>query len=132
MTSEPSASSVARANASPSTTGDRVFSVSDVFALENGIHAIDIMVDNCPMSTACPPWFGDDLTRDEKQKVRLVDILKQPIKSCGKRSVPLFVEGYGQEVPTLTEFNVANVAYPMLSFARLISKGCAFSFGKRE
>lgn len=74
-------------------------------------------------------WFCDDLTIDETQQAHLVDIQKQPIKSCGKRNIPLLIEGYRQEVPSLIDFDFADVACPVLSLERHIAKGYMFLFG---
>lgn len=64
--------------------------------------------------------------------MQLVDIQKQPSKSYGKRSIAFFIEGSGEEVSASMEFEVAEVAYQVLSLGRLVAKGYASSIGEHE
>lgn len=64
--------------------------------------------------------------------MHLVDIQKEPISTTMGRGTSLFIEGYCPEVSSLIEFDVANVAHPVLSSGRLTSKGHTLAFGEHE
>lgn len=65
-------------------------------------------------------------------KVQTVGIQKQPIKSYGKRNMPLRIEASNHQPPALVEFDVAVMAHPVLSRGRLNSNGYMFSFYHKE
>lgn len=66
------------------------FSVSEVTAVKNDEHVMDIVIDSGPKSTARRAWSGDDLAVDERQMVELVDLQKRTVQSYSKRNMPLF------------------------------------------
>lgn len=91
-----------------------------------------VVVDNGLVSTECPPWFGGDLFIDERQKVQLADIQRQPLRSYGKQNTQLFTEGYDEEASAPVKFGVADVAPSALILGKLIANGYQFTIGEHE
>lgn len=59
----------------------RFFRYLDVSAMScSDWQMMDIVASSGSESTACPPWFADDLTIDKSQKVQLVE---WPRTDCG-------------------------------------------------
>ena len=70
------------------------------------------------MSTACPYAWCSDISLNNEDKVHLQDIQQRRIPSHGSRVVP--VELWDPEgcVECKVKFDVADVAYPVVSFGK--------------
>ena len=72
------------------------------------------------MSTACPYAWCSDISVNDKEKAYLQDIQQCRIPSHGSRVVPLELWGPEGTVQCKVKFDVADVAYPVVSLEKMI------------
>ena len=77
--------------------------------------------DSGSVSTACPYAWCSDISVNDGDKVYLQDIQQRRIPSHGSRVVPL-------KLWCKVKFDVADVAYPVVSLGKRIDSGFTFSF----
>ena len=65
---------------------------------------------------------------NDKDKAYLQDIQQRRIPSHGSRVVPLELWGPEGNVQYMVKFDVADVAYPVVSLGKIIDTGLTFSF----
>ena len=65
---------------------------------------------------------------NDKEKAYLQDIQQRRIPSHGSRVVPLQLWGFEGNVQRIVKFDVADVAYKVVSLAKMIETGFTFSF----
>ena len=82
----------------------------------------ELVLDSGSVSTACPYAWCSDISVNNEDKVHLQDIQQRRIPSHGSRVVP--IELWECKV----KFDVADVAYPVVSLGKMIESGFTFSF----
>ena len=88
----------------------------------------ELVLDSGSVSTACPYSWCADIRVFDKEKVCLQDIQQRRIPSHGSRVVPLELWSPEGNVPCMVKFDVADVAYPVVSLGKMIETGFTFSF----
>ena len=88
----------------------------------------ELVLDSGSVSTACPYAWCSDISLNIEEKVHLQDIQQRRIPSHGSRVVPLELWGPEGCVECRVKFDVADVAYPVVSLGKMIESGCTFSF----
>ena len=79
-------------------------------------------------SAACPYAWCSDIGVHVKEKAHLQDIQQRRIPSRGSRAVPLELRGLEGNVQCKVKFDVADVAYPVVSLGKMFETGFTFSF----
>ena len=87
----------------------------------------ELGLDSGSVSTACPYAWCSDISVNDKEKAYLQDIQQRRIPSHGSRVVPLELWGPEGRVECKVKFNVADVAYPVVSLGKKIESGFTFS-----
>ena len=80
------------------------------------------------VSTACPYAWCSDISVNDKEKAYLQDIQQRRILSHGSRVVPLELWGLQGRVECKVKFDVAGVAYPVVSLGKMIESSFTFIF----
>ena len=75
----------------------------------------ELVLDIGSVSTACPYAWCADIRVNDKEKAYLQDIQQRRIPSHGSRVVPLELWGPEGNVQCMVKFDVADVAYPVVS-----------------
>ena len=88
----------------------------------------ELVLDSGSVSTACPYAWCSDISLNNEDKVHLQDIQQRRMPSHGSRVVPLEVWGPEGCVECKVKFDVADVAYPVVSLGKMIESGFTFSF----
>ena len=88
----------------------------------------ELVFDSGSVSTACPYARCSDISVHDKEKAYLQDIQQRRIPSHGSRVVPLELWGPEGRVECKVKFDVADVAYPVVSLGKMIESGFTFSF----
>ena len=88
----------------------------------------ELVLDSGSVSTACPYAWCADIRVNDKEKAYLQDIQQRRIPSHGSRVVPLELWGPEGNVQCMVKFDVADVAYPVVSLGKMIETGFTFSF----
>ena len=88
----------------------------------------ELVLDSGSASTACPYAWCSDISVNDKEKAYLQDIQQRRIPSHGSRVVPLELWGPEGRVECKVKFDVADVAYPVVSLGKMIESGFTFSF----
>ena len=88
----------------------------------------ELVLDSGSVSTACPYAWCSDISVNNEDKVYLQDIQQRRIPSHGSRVVPLELWGPEGRVECKVKFDVADVAYPVVSLGKMIESGFTFSF----
>ena len=86
------------------------------------------MLDSGSVSSACPYARCSNISVNDKEKAYLQDIQQRRIPSHGSRVVPLELWGPEGRVECKVKFDVADVAYPVVSLGKMIESGFTFSF----
>ena len=86
------------------------------------------VLDSGSVSTACPYAWCSDISLNNEDKVHLQDIQQRRIPSHGSRVVPLELWEPEGCVECKVKFDVADVAYPVVSLGKTIESGFTFSF----
>ena len=80
------------------------------------------------VSTACPYTWCSDISVNNENKVYLQDIQQRRIPSHGSRVVSLELWGPERRVACKVKFDVADVAYPVVSLGKMTESCFTFSF----
>ena len=88
----------------------------------------ELVLDSGSVSTACPYAWCSDISLNNEDKVHLQDIPQRRIPSHGSRVVPLELWGPEGCVECKVKFDVADVAYPVVSLGKMIESSFTFSF----
>ena len=88
----------------------------------------ELVLDSGSVSTACPYAWCSDISLNNEDKVHLQDIQQRRIPSHGSRVVPLELWSPEGCVECKVKFDVADVAYPVVSLGKMIESGFTFSF----
>ena len=88
----------------------------------------ELVLDSGSVSTACPHAWCSDISVNDGDKVYLQDFQQGRIPSHGSRVVPLELWGPEGRLECKVKFDVADVAYPVVSLGRMIESGFTFSF----
>ena len=80
----------------------------------------ELVLDSGSVSTACPYAWCSDISLNNEDKVHLQDIQQRRIPSHGSRVVPLELWGPEGCVECKVNFDVADVAYPVVSLGKMI------------
>ena len=88
----------------------------------------ELVLDSGSVSTACPYAWCSDISLNNEDKVHLQDIQQRRIRSHGSRVVLLELWGPEGCVECRVKFDVADVAYPVLSLGKMVESGFTFSF----
>ena len=88
----------------------------------------ELVLDSGSVSTACPYAWCSDISVNDKEKAYLQEIQQRRIPSHGSRVVPLELWGPEGRVECKVKFDVADVAYPVVSLGKMIDSGFTFSF----
>ena len=88
----------------------------------------ELVLDSGSESTECPYAWCSDISVNNEDKVYLQDIQQRRIPSHGSRAVPLELWGPEGRVDCKVKFDVADVAYPVVSLGKIIESGFTFSF----
>ena len=83
----------------------------------------ELVLDSGSVSTACPYAWCSDISVNIEDKVHLQDIQQRRIPSHGSRVVPLELWGPEGRVKCKVNFDVADVAYPVVSLGKMIGSG---------
>ena len=86
------------------------------------------MLDSGSVSTECPYAWCSDISVNDGETVYLQDIKQRRIPSHGSRVVPLELWSPEGRVECKVKFDVADVAYPVVSLGKMIESGFTFSF----
>ena len=89
---------------------------------------VELVLDSGSVSTACPYAWCSDISVNNEDKVHLQDIQQRRIPSHGSRVVPLELWGPEGCVECKVKFDVADVAYPVVSGEKMVESGFTFSF----
>ena len=87
----------------------------------------ELVLDSGSVSTACPYAWCSDISLNNEDKVHLQDIQQRRIPSHGSRVVPLELWGPEGCVECRVKFDVADVAYPVVSLGKMIKSVFTFS-----
>ena len=88
----------------------------------------ELVLDSGSVSLACPYAWCSDIGVHDKEKAYLQDIQQRRIPSRGSRAVPPELWGLEGNVQCKVKFDVADVAYPVVSLVKMIETGFTFSF----
>ena len=88
----------------------------------------ELVLDSGSVSTACPYAWCSDISVNDGDKVYLQDTQQRRIPSHGSRVVPLELWGPEGRVECKVKFDVADVAFPVVSLGKMIESGFTFSF----
>ena len=88
----------------------------------------ELVLDSGSVSTACPYAWCSHISLNYEDKVHLQDIQQRRIPSHGSRVVPLKLWGPEDCVDCKGKFDVADVAYPVVSLGKMIESGFTFRF----
>ena len=88
----------------------------------------ELVLDSGSVSTACPYAWCSDISVNNEDKVYLQDIQQRRIPSHGSRVVPLELWGPEGRVECKVKFDVADVAYQVVSLGKIFESGFTFSF----
>ena len=88
----------------------------------------ELVLDSGSVSTACPHAWCSDLSVNDKERAYLQDIQQRRIPSHGSRVVPLELWGPEGSVQCKIKFDVADLAYPVVSLGKMIESGFTCSF----
>ena len=88
----------------------------------------ELVLDSGSVSTACPYAWCLDISVNDGEKVYLQDIQQRKIPPHGSRVVPLELWGLEGSAERKVKFDVADVAYPVVSLGKMIESGFTFSF----
>ena len=88
----------------------------------------ELVLDSGSVPTACPYAWCSDISVNDGDKVYLQDIQQSRNPSHGSRAVPLELWGPEGRVECKVKFDVADVAYPVVSLGKMIESGVTFSF----
>ena len=88
----------------------------------------ELVLDSRSVSAACPYAWCSDISVNDKEKAYLQDIQQRRTPSHGSRVVPLEQWGPEGSVQCKVKFDVADVAYPVVSLGKMIESGFTFSF----
>ena len=88
----------------------------------------ELVLDSGSVSTACPYAWCSDISVNNEDKVYLQDIQQRRIPSHGSWVVPLELWGPEGRAECKVKFDVADVAYPVVSLGKMIESGFTFSF----
>ena len=88
----------------------------------------ELVLDSGSVSTACPYAWCSVISVNDEEKVYLQDIQQRRIPSHGSRVVPLELCRPEGRVECKVKFDVADVAYPVVSMGKMIESGFTFSF----
>ena len=88
----------------------------------------ELVLDSGSVSMACPYAWCSDISVNNEDKVYLQDIQLRTIPSHGSRVVPLELWCPEGRVDCKVKFDVAGVAYPVVSMGKIIESGFTFSF----
>ena len=86
------------------------------------------MLGSGSVATACPNAWCSDISVTNEDKVYLQDIQQRRIPSHGSRVVPLELWGPEGRVECKVKFDVADVAYPVVSLGKMNESGFTFRF----
>ena len=89
----------------------------------------ELVLDSGSVWTACPYAWSSDISVNNEDKVYLQDIQQRRIPSHGSRVVPLELGGPEGRVECKVKFDVADVAYPVVSLGKMIESSFTFSLG---
>ena len=87
----------------------------------------ELVLDSGSVSTACPYAWCSDISVNDGDKVCLKDIQQRRIPSHGSRVAPVELWGPKGRVECKVKFDVADVAYPVVSLGKMIESGFTFS-----
>ena len=87
----------------------------------------ELALDSGSVSTACPYAWCSDISLNNEDKVHLQDIQQRRIPSHGSRVVPLELWGPEGCVECKVKFDVADIAYPVVSLGKMIESRFTFS-----
>ena len=87
----------------------------------------ELVLDSGSVSKACRYSWCADIRVNDKEKAYLQDIQQRRIPSYGSRVVPLELWGPEGNVQCMVKFDVADVAYPVVSLGKMIETGFTFS-----
>ena len=88
----------------------------------------ELVLDSGSVSTACSCARCSDISVNDGDKVYLQDLQQRSIPSHGSRVVPLELWGPEGRVECKVKFDVADVAYRVVSLGKMIESGFTFSF----
>ena len=88
----------------------------------------ELVLDSGSVSMACPHAWCSDISVNDKERAYLQDIQQRRIPSHGSRVVPLELRGPEGSVQCKIMFDVADVAYPVVSQGKVIESGLTLSF----
>ena len=88
----------------------------------------ELVLDRGSVSAACPYAWCADVRVNDKEKDYLQDIQQRRIPSHGSRVVPQELCGPEGNVQCMVKFDVADVAYQVVSLGKKIETGFTFSF----
>ena len=88
----------------------------------------EFVLDSGSVSTACSYAWCSDISVNNEDKVYLQDIQQRRITSHGSRVVPLELWCPEGRVECKVKFDVADVAYPVVSLGKMIASSFTFSF----
>ena len=88
----------------------------------------ELVLDSGSVSTASPYAWCSDIGVNNEDKVYLQDIQQRRIPSHGSRVVPLELWGPEGRVECKVKFDLADVAYPVVSLGKMSESGFTFSF----
>ena len=88
----------------------------------------ELVLDSGSVSTACPHAWWSDISVNNEDKMYMQDIQQRKFPSHGSRVVPLELWGPEGRVECKVKFDVADVAYPVVSLGKMIESGFTFSF----
>ena len=84
------------------------------------------MLDSGSVSTACPYAWCSDISVNDGDKAYLQDIQQRRTPSHGSMVVPLELWGLEGRVECKVKFDVADVAYPVVSLGKMVESGFTF------
>ena len=88
----------------------------------------ELVLDSVSVAKARPYAWCSDISVNDKEKAYLQDIQQRRFPSHGSREVPLELWGPEGRVECEVKFDVANVAYPVVSLGKMIESGFTLSF----
>ena len=91
---------------------------------------MSFVLDSGSVSTACPYAWCSDIRVNNEDKVYLQDIQQHRIPSHGSRVVPLELWGPDGRVECKVKFDVADVAYQVASWGKMIETKRVETFRK--
>ena len=88
----------------------------------------ELVLDSGSVFTGCPYSWCADTRVNDKEKAYLQDIQQRRIPSHGPRVVLLELWGPEGNVQCMVKFDVADMAYPVVSLGKMIETCFTFSF----